>query len=181
VHGAQDSSSFILLQEHSKVFNIIYTNCPGNVCPGNVCPGKWLSGKRLVREIIDESGHANVRETSFRETSCPGNILSRKRLSRKSDCPGNVRYPLQLPIALWHECWKCLKYWYYWKYCIFSDIYRWYVSCQPLTLSITHRSLWSELRHSSQTAITNDWWACSRRGVVWYTYYNNSWMYDEQQ
>jgi len=31
VHGAQDSSSFILLREHSKVFKIIYTNCPGNV------------------------------------------------------------------------------------------------------------------------------------------------------
>jgi len=41
VHGAQDSSSFILLHEHSKVFKIIYTNCSGNVCPG-----KWLSGKR---------------------------------------------------------------------------------------------------------------------------------------
>jgi len=31
VHGAQDSSSFILLHEHSKVIQIIYTNCPGNV------------------------------------------------------------------------------------------------------------------------------------------------------
>ena len=41
MHGAQDSSSFILLHERSKVFKIIYTNCPGNVCPG-----KWLSGKR---------------------------------------------------------------------------------------------------------------------------------------
>jgi len=28
VHGAQDSSSFILLPEHSKVFKIIYTNYP---------------------------------------------------------------------------------------------------------------------------------------------------------
>jgi len=28
VHSAQDSSSFILLPEHSKVFKIIYTNCP---------------------------------------------------------------------------------------------------------------------------------------------------------
>jgi len=78
VHGAQDSSSFILLHEHSAVFNIIYTNCPGNVCPG-----KWLSGKRLVREIIDESAHADVRQTSFRETSCPGKVLSGKRLSGK--------------------------------------------------------------------------------------------------
>jgi len=34
MRGAQDSSSFILLHEHSKVFKIIYTNCPGNVCPG---------------------------------------------------------------------------------------------------------------------------------------------------
>jgi len=41
VHSVQDSSSFILLREHSKVFKIIYTNFPGNVCPG-----KWLSGKR---------------------------------------------------------------------------------------------------------------------------------------
>ena len=65
MHGAQDSSSFILLHEHSKVFQIVYTNCPGNVCPG-----KWLSGKRLVREIIDESAHADVRETSVLETSC---------------------------------------------------------------------------------------------------------------
>jgi len=45
VHDAQDSSSFILLHEHSKVFKIIYTNCPGNICPGNV-----LSGKVIVRE-----------------------------------------------------------------------------------------------------------------------------------
>ena len=37
-----------------------------------------LSGKRFVREIIDELGHAVVRETSVRE----------------SDCPGNVRYPV---------------------------------------------------------------------------------------
>jgi len=29
VHDAQDSSSFILLHEQSKVFKIIYTNCPG--------------------------------------------------------------------------------------------------------------------------------------------------------
>ena len=29
MHVAQDSSSFILLHEHSKVFQIIYTNCPG--------------------------------------------------------------------------------------------------------------------------------------------------------
>jgi len=44
VHGAQDSSSFILLHEHSKVFKIIYTNSPGggkrlsgeSDCPGNV-------------------------------------------------------------------------------------------------------------------------------------------------
>ena len=28
-----------------------------------------MSGKCLVREIIDESGHANVREMSVRETS----------------------------------------------------------------------------------------------------------------
>jgi len=34
VHGAQDSSPFILLHEHSKVFKIIYTNCPGNVLYG---------------------------------------------------------------------------------------------------------------------------------------------------
>ena len=97
---AQDNSSFILLHEHSKVFRIIFTNCPGNVCLGNVCPGKWLSRKHLVPEIIDESGHADVRETSFRESdcperSCPGNVLSGKRLVpetsvRESDCPGNV-------------------------------------------------------------------------------------------
>jgi len=31
VHGAQDSSSFILLHEHSKVFKIICTNCLGKV------------------------------------------------------------------------------------------------------------------------------------------------------
>ena len=31
MYGAQDSSSFILLHLHSKVFKIIYTNCPGNV------------------------------------------------------------------------------------------------------------------------------------------------------
>jgi len=49
VHGAQDSSSFILLPEHSKVFKIIYTNCPGNVFPGNVLSGKRLSGKVIVR------------------------------------------------------------------------------------------------------------------------------------
>ena len=104
MHGAQDSSSFILLHEHSKVFKIIYTNCPGNVCPANVCPGKWLSEKRLVREIIDELGHAVVRETSFRETSCPGIVLSGKGLVREtsvreSDCPGNVRYPDHLACS----------------------------------------------------------------------------------
>jgi len=80
VHGAQDSSSFLLLHEHSKVsflFKIICANCLGNVCPR-----KWSSGKRLAREIIDESGHADARETSFRETSF-----------RESDCPGNVCYP----------------------------------------------------------------------------------------
>jgi len=67
VNGTQDSSPFILLHEQSKVFKISYTNCPGNVCPGKVLSGKCpvLSGKRLVRE------------TSVRE----------------SDCPGNVRYP----------------------------------------------------------------------------------------
>jgi len=36
MHGAQDCSSFILLHEHSKVFKIVYTNCPRNVCLGNV-------------------------------------------------------------------------------------------------------------------------------------------------
>jgi len=41
MHGAQDSAPFILPHEHSKVFKIIYTNCPGNICPG-----KWLSRKR---------------------------------------------------------------------------------------------------------------------------------------
>ena len=50
------------------------------------------------------------RETSFRESDCPGNVLSGKRLSgkitiretsfressfRESDFPGNVRKPLQ--------------------------------------------------------------------------------------
>jgi len=59
-----------------------------------------LSGKRLVREIIDESGHADVRETSFRETSfretsCPWKVLSGKRLVRETSWPGNVRYPWQ--------------------------------------------------------------------------------------
>ena len=39
MHGAQDSSSFILLHEHAKVFKIIYTNCQ-----------KRLSGKVIVRE-----------------------------------------------------------------------------------------------------------------------------------
>ena len=90
VHGAQDSSSFILLYEHSKVFKIIYTNCPGNICSGNICPGKWLSVKRLVREIIDESGHADVQETSFLETSCPGKWLSGKGLVRETSCLGNM-------------------------------------------------------------------------------------------
>jgi len=61
VHGAHDSSSFILLHEHSKGFQIIYTNCPGNVFQGNV-----LSGKVIVWE-----------------RSCPGNVLSGKRLSGK--------------------------------------------------------------------------------------------------
>jgi len=36
VHGAQDSSSFITLHEHSKVFQIMYTNCRGNVFSGKV-------------------------------------------------------------------------------------------------------------------------------------------------
>jgi len=37
---ARCTGQFILLHEHSSVFKIIYTDCPGNVCPG-----KWLSGK----------------------------------------------------------------------------------------------------------------------------------------
>jgi len=49
-----------------------------------------LSGKRLVREIIDELGHTVVRETSFRETSCPGKWLSGKCLVRETSCPGIV-------------------------------------------------------------------------------------------
>jgi len=40
--------------------------------------GKVIVLETLVREIIDESWHANVRETS-----CPGNVLSMKRLSGK--------------------------------------------------------------------------------------------------
>jgi len=88
VHDAQNSSSFIFLREHSRVFKIIYTNFPGNVCSGNVresdCPGKVLSGKRLVRE-----------------RPCPGNVLSGKRPDletsvRASDCAGNVRYSASL-------------------------------------------------------------------------------------
>jgi len=73
VNGAQDSSSFILLREQSTVFQISYTNCPGNVCPGKVCPGKWLSGKRLIREIIDVSG-----------TQTSGKRLSRKVIVRET-------------------------------------------------------------------------------------------------
>jgi len=49
VHVTQDSSSFILLQKHSKVFKSIYTNCPGNVFPGNV-----LSGKRPLPDEVDD-------------------------------------------------------------------------------------------------------------------------------
>jgi len=51
VHGAQDSSSFILLHEQSKVFKIIYTNCPGNVCPGKVCPGKVIVRETSVTHL----------------------------------------------------------------------------------------------------------------------------------
>jgi len=69
VHGAQDSSSFILLHEHAKVFKIIYiqivretsvreTSCTGNNRrirprrrPGNVFPGNVVSGKVIVREM----------------------------------------------------------------------------------------------------------------------------------
>jgi len=91
VHGARDSSSVILLHVHSKVFTIIYTNCPGNVCPG-----KWLSGKRLVREIIDELGYAVVRETSFRETPCPGNACPGKWLSGTRPLPPPPRHALPL-------------------------------------------------------------------------------------
>jgi len=45
VHGAQDSSSFILLHKHSKVFKIINTHCPGNVCPESDCAENVLYGK----------------------------------------------------------------------------------------------------------------------------------------
>ena len=54
-----------------------------------------MSGKVIVREtscrpmeIIDESGHAVVRETSVRE----------------SDCPGNVRYPLETRFWYSRHC-----------------------------------------------------------------------------
>ena len=51
---------------------------------GKRLPGKVIvREKRLVREIIDESGHAAVRETCFREKSCPGNVLYGKCLSGK--------------------------------------------------------------------------------------------------
>jgi len=58
-----------LLREHSKVFKIIYTNCPG----------KRLSEKVIVRETSCTGNsrqvrEANVRETSFRERPCPGNF-----------------------------------------------------------------------------------------------------------
>jgi len=55
VHGAQDSSSFILLHEHSKVFKIIYTNCPGNVFPGKV-----LSGKRPLPQASCLRSHLST-------------------------------------------------------------------------------------------------------------------------
>jgi len=48
--------------------------------------GKRLSGKRLVWEIIDESGHAD---------RLSGNRLVRETSVRESDCLGNVRYPWQ--------------------------------------------------------------------------------------
>jgi len=97
VHGAQDSSSFIFLHEHSKVFKIIYTNYPGNVCPG-----KWLSGKHLVREIIEGTQLSGKR--LVRESGCPGNIFFGNRLVRETsvrerDWLGNVRYPALRPGA----------------------------------------------------------------------------------
>jgi len=78
------------------------------------CPGKWLSGKRLVRETfcpgIVLSGKGLVREMS-----CPGNVLSGKRLVREtsvreSDCPGNVRYPTEVPFytsSTLHRSYTC--------------------------------------------------------------------------
>jgi len=38
MQGAQDSSSFILLHRHSKVFKIIYTNCPETSVRESDCP-----------------------------------------------------------------------------------------------------------------------------------------------
>ena len=67
------------------------TSCTGNNRrvrarrrPGNVSPGNVLSRKVIVRE-----------------RSCLGKVLFGKRLVcemsvRESDCPGNVRYPLEM-------------------------------------------------------------------------------------
>jgi len=72
VHGAHDSSSFILLHEHSNGFQIIYTNCPRNVFQGNVLlrkvfPGKVLSGKRPLpdRRIHTQSTRLTVDAASM--------------------------------------------------------------------------------------------------------------------
>jgi len=72
VHGAQDSSSFILLDEHSKVFKIIYTNCPGNVCPG-----KWLSGKRPLPGHTDAPGPSSTQRHNWHRSRRRLLVLSR--------------------------------------------------------------------------------------------------------
>ena len=69
-------SCYMNIPKYSKLFIQIVRKC--------------LSGKRLVREIIDESGHADVREISFRKTSCPGKWLVGIGLVRDTSCPGNV-------------------------------------------------------------------------------------------
>jgi len=84
VHGAQDSSSFILLHEHSKVFKIIYTNCPW----------KRLSGKVTVRETSCTRNNRRVRARRR-----PGNVLSGKRLSGK----------VILPETSVTRCWRPRK------------------------------------------------------------------------
>jgi len=74
MHGAQDSSSFILLHEHSKVFKVIYVNCPGNVLSWKVIVReRSLSGKRPLPNTTEPSmcgGDVDVDLRQITLTTC---------------------------------------------------------------------------------------------------------------
>jgi len=75
VHGAQDSSSFVLLHGHSKVFKIIILY---------KLSGKRLSGKVIGRETSYARNNRRVRACRRPGNVFPGNVMSEKVIVRET-------------------------------------------------------------------------------------------------